>query len=317
MAELRHFEAFVAVARDQSISAAADRLSLSQPALSKQIAELERDLGVQLFERRARGVVATEAAKQLLPYARRITFAVSEAEREAFDIQGLKSGRVVIGASTTIADYLLPPALALFIQRFPGVSVSLRVGNTRDVARLVQEELCEIGLVEGPTDELNIDARPFFEDELLIVAAPGHPLLSKKSISLVDALAYGLVLREPGSGTRAVFEEAIRAAGAHFNEVATLGSNEAVKRGVRLRLGIGVVSRLAVSDELEAGLLEEVKVDGLRMQRPLTRLIRTGRTAGRALRALVSALDDSLLQDPMFQGFGVPSIADTNWDPAI
>jgi len=114
-----------------------------------------------------------------------------------------------------------------------------------------------------------------------------------------------------------VFEEAIRKAGGHFTEAATLGSNEAVKRGVRLRVGIGIISRMAVFDELEAGLLEIVPIEGLRMRRHLRRLIRTGRTASRSLRALISALDDSLVQDPMFHGFGVPTIADTSWDPAI
>ncbi len=317
MADLRHFQAFVAVAREQSISAAADRLSLSQPALSKQIAELERDLGVQLFERRARGVSPTEAAKQLLPYARRITVAVLEAEREAADIQGLKVGRIVIGASTTIADYLLPPAISIFSRRYPGITVSLRVGNTKEIARSVQEEQCEIGLVEGPTDEPNIDTRPFFEDELAFVAPPGHPILTRDSTTLQEALAYGLVLREKGSGTRAVFEDAIRARGAHFFEVATLGSNEALKRGVRLRMGIGVVSKLAIADEVEAGLLETVQIDGFVMRRNLRRLIRSGRTASRTLRALVTALDDSLVEDPMFHGFGVPSMAENEWDPSI
>jgi DNA-binding transcriptional LysR family regulator len=317
MAELRHYQAFVEVAKERSISGAADRMSVSQPALSKQIAELERDLGLKLFERRARGVSPTEAGKQLLPFARRIATTVAEAEREAMDLHGLKSGRIVMGASTTIADYLLPPALALFTRRHPGVTVSLRVGNTSDIARAVHEEQCEIGLVEGPTDEPNLDLRPFFQDELYVIAPPGHPLLTVGAVSPAAALAYGIVLREPGSGTRAVFEEAIHDAGVRFTEVATLGSNEAVKRAVRLRVGIGVVSRLAVADELEAGLLEVVPIEGLRMRRPLTRLIRVGRTASRTLRALVSALDDSLVRDPMFHGFGVPSLPDTDWDPSI
>ena len=317
MAELRHWNAFLATARDSSISAASDRLSLSQPALSKQIAELERDLGVRLFERRSRGVALTEAGKLLLPYARRIGFAAADAEREALDIRGLRTGRIVIGASTTIADYLLAPAVSLFVSRHPGVSLSVRVGNTADIARQVREEQCEIGLVEGPIDEENLDIRAFFEDELLFFVAPGHPLASRGQMSFREVLAYGVVLREQGSGTRAVFERAVRAHEFNFTEIATLGSNEAVKRAVRLGVGFGVVSRLALADELEAGHLVQIHVHDVRLQRPLNRLIRAGRGVSRTFRALIAALDNSLIQDPEFHGLGMPAVAESDWDPTI
>jgi DNA-binding transcriptional LysR family regulator len=253
----------------------------------------------------------------LLPYANRILGTNEEIHRQVEDLKGLRTGRVTLGASTTIADYLLPPALTVFANQHPGLNLSLRVGNTQEILRMVREEECELGLVEGKTDDENLDVRAYFEDELIVVAPPGHPLFSDGPVPARVVMAFPFVMREPGSGTRSIFEEAIQGMGLRIKERISLGSTEGVKRAVRAGLGLGAVSRVTASDELSTGALVEIRMIDLIVKRSLCRLMRRDRLPSGALKALMASLRYQLEDSPNFVGFGERFETEFLWDPVI
>src|SRR5688500_18918859 len=210
---LNALRVFTAVVERGGFSRAADALRISQPAVSKAVRELERQVGIALLDRRHRVPRPTDAGAMLAERGREMFATERLAEEELRAARGLSRGTLRIAASTTIATYLLPPLLATYHRKWPGLSLVVASANTRRVARLLTHRRVDVALVEGPVTDPRIDVVPWREDELIIVAPASHPLTRRRSVS-PDALeAESFIIREPGSGTRAVAHAALRAAG--------------------------------------------------------------------------------------------------------
>ncbi len=264
-----HLALFHIVAQAGSISRGAEAARVSQPAVSKQIAELEDELGVRLLERQHRGCRLTEAGSILAEYASHWRTVEKEAERAIAEYRGLKRGRLAVGASLTIGGHVLPETIAEFRRRFPEIELQLEIANTPNIQQALINGSIELGLTEGPMENDELESTVFFQDELVAVAAPGHPLLKRKDVRVRDLCREPFIQREEGSGTRAVVEQALRRRGLKIKPFLSLASPEAIKNMVALGLGITVVSRLIVELELQKGLLKIIPVKDLAIQRPL------------------------------------------------
>jgi DNA-binding transcriptional LysR family regulator len=291
---LNHLAVFQAVAQAGSMTLGAERLDISQPAASKQVQELERALGVHLFDRIGRRVHLSQAGEILADYARRVFALVQEAEEAMADVRAVGRGRLVIGASTTIGSYLLPCVLAEFWRRHPDVELLVEIDNTEQVhRRLVGREL-DVGLTEGFVGDEELDAKVFHRDELVVIAASGHPLAGIPRVSLSAVRQEPFLLREPGSGTRAVEERELARLKLPVRVVMALGSTEGIKRVVAEGVALAIVSRLAVRTDCLAGTLAVLPVAGLRIDRPLYLVRRRGRRDSPALQAFCGVLREML-----------------------
>src|SRR6516164_1229010 len=282
---LNHLAVFHAVAQTGSMTLGAERLDISQPAVSKQVQELEKALGVHLFDRVGRRVRLSRAGEVLADYARRLFALAHEAEEAMMDVRAAGRGRLAIGASTTIGTYLLPCVLAEFWRRHPRVELLVHIENTEQVHRRLARHELDVGLTEGFVDEEEFDAEVFHQDQLVLIAAPGHRLTGQARVPLSAVREERFILREPGSGTRAVEERALVRLKLPVRMVMALGSTEAIKRVVAEGVGLAVVSRLAVQAECAAGTLAILPVSGFRIERPLHLVRRRGRRDGPALQA--------------------------------
>ena len=287
---LNHLAIFHAVAQAGSMTRGAERLDISEPAVSKQVRDLERALGVPLFDRIGRRVRLSRAGEVLADYARRLFALAHEAEEAMTDVRAAGRGRLAIGASTTIGTYLLPGVLAEFWRRHPRVELLVQIENTEQVHRRLAGHELDLGLTEGPVEEGELDAEVFHQDELVMIAAPGHRLAGRPRVPLSAVREEPFILREPGSGTRAVEERALARLKLPVRVVMALGSTEAIKRVVAAGVGLAVVSRLAVDAECAAGTLAVLPVAGLRIARPLHLVRRRGRRDGPALQAFCAVL---------------------------
>lgn len=287
---LNHLAIFHAVALCSSVSGAAGRLHISQSAVSKQLGEFERALGLVLFDRLPRGVRLTEAGRLLQGYANRLFALEAEAEQALGDLQQLARGRIAIGASRTIGGYLLPAILARFRQSYPDVELSLRVDNTASIeAKLLAGEI-DLGFTEGTVGSSYIDYRIFAQDELVLIAAPTHPAVARAPLPIGALRQYALLMHEPGSGTRAVTERALAAKRVSVQPAMTLASSEAIKQTVATGIGIAFISAAAVRTELAAGVLTTVAVRGLQIRRALYRLQLRTASCAPALEAFLRLL---------------------------
>lgn len=255
---LRQLQIFQAVARHGTTSAAARSIALSQSATSASLNELEQALGALLFDRAGRRLLLNDAGRALLPAALALLDGAHEVESR-FLAEGSGDGTdLVLGASTTIGNYLLPRAFARYRDAHPAARLTLNIANSRDVVTAAQTFAVDLGFIEGPCHMADVTVRPWLEDELLIVAAPAHPLTHAAADGLITAkqLTAALwLLREPGSGTRAAVEQALTPYLPNLPATMILGSSEAIKHAVAEGLGLGCLSRAVVADLLAAGRL--------------------------------------------------------------
>lgn len=264
-----HLALFHAVAQAGGISRGAELARISQPAVSKQIAELEDALGVRLLERLPRGCRLTEAGALLADYARRWRSVETEAERAVAEYRGLKRGRLAIGASLTIGGYLLPKAIAEFHRHFPEIELQLEIANTQHIQEALLNGSIELGLTEGPIENDELESTVFYQDELVAIAPAGHPLLKRKNVAAKEFCRESFIVREEGSGTRAVVERALRRKAITVKPLLSLASPEAIKNAVAAGIGVAIVSRLIIDLEVKTGLLGIVALKDLTIQRSL------------------------------------------------
>lgn len=278
MAQLENFrlKVFRTVAEQLNFRKAAEHLFLTQPAVTLQIKALEKDLGVRLFDRAAGRISLTPQGLVLLDYANKLAALVAEAERELGTVDGSVSGELSLGVSTTIAQYVLPRLLGAFLDEHPHVQFSLHSGNTREIVQLLLGGKVSVGLIEGPARDRGVHTEAFMEDELVLITShdfePDH-------LSRTQFLELNLLMREQGSGSRRVVETALGNAGfklKSFKKVIDLDSTEAIKSAVEAGLGVGFVSRWAISNELELGSLKVAQVNGIRVTRHFTLISRIG-----------------------------------------
>jgi DNA-binding transcriptional LysR family regulator len=278
MAQLENFrlKVFRAVAERLNFRKAAEHLLLTQPAVTLQIQALENDLGVRLFDRTAGRIALTHQGTILLNYANKLAALVADAESELGTNETEVSGELSFGVSTTIAQYVLPRLLQAFLAEHPRVQFLLRSGNTGEIVQLLLEEKISLGLIEGPARDRGVRAEPFMEDELVLITAP---TFSPERLTRPQLLACTLLMREQGSGSRRVVENALEKAGfklKSFQKVMDLDSTEAIKSAVEAGLGVGFVSRWAVAKELELNTLKVGQVSGLDILRSFSLITPTG-----------------------------------------
>ena len=275
------------------MSRAAERLFISQPAVSKQMKELEAALGVTLLDRLPRGIRLTDAGKVLAGHARRLFAAEAEAECAIAELKGLVQGRLTVGASLTIGDYLLPKILGAYRKKYPGIELHLEIANTHGIQQKLIENALDVGLTEGFVEDAELDAEVFDEDTLVAVVPPGHLLLGENAVSAAQFCAEPFLMREPGSGTREVIARALAEKGIAVKPAMSLGSTEAIKRGVASGLGVAIVSKLALGTEMETGLLCPLTLSDLSITRPLHRVRLRGKSEGAAVQAFLTLLQET------------------------
>ncbi len=283
---LDHLTAFAAVAELGSFSAAAARLNLTQPAVSVQIRQLERRLGVRLFERVGRRVEPTLAGRNLLPQVARIEAAIAGAIDAVADFAQGVAGRVRIGTGATACIYLLPPLLRELRRRFPHVEIIVRTGNTPDILREIEDNLLDVGVVTLPAPGRVFVAEPLVDDEIVAVfaggAAPGRP------VTALSLAALPVLLYEPGGNARRVIDDWFKRADVALKPVMELGSIEAIKQLIAAGLGCGLLPRLATADADALGLVFRSLSPVL--HRRIGLVLRRDKVPDRALREVVAAL---------------------------
>jgi DNA-binding transcriptional LysR family regulator len=286
-----HLQVFHAVATYRSYSRAArEALHISQPAVSKHVQALEASLGVQLFHRMGREITLTEAGCIVLRYAQRVQALTDETHQALCELQGLERGSLSIGASATAGTYLLPSILAAFSQRYPGIRLSLDVRNTEQVVSGMVDRQWSLGFVGNLPAHPLLSVQPYCRDPLVLVVPPEHRLASLHTVSLRDLAGETWVLREPGSASRQVVEQALTMHGVAWQEHLHMANNEAMKQAIMAGLGIGMVSRLAVMLELRHGLLYEISVANLQVDRQISVVYRTDTALSAAARAFLDIL---------------------------
>jgi DNA-binding transcriptional LysR family regulator len=304
---LRHLRLFAAVVDHGGFTKAAAQLGLSQPAISKSLAELERSLHVRLIDRSGRSAQLTQAGQILHARAREIFGVERVAERELREIRGLKRGRLRVAASPTIASYLLPPILARFHRRRPTVQIRSIQADDATVVKLLLESLVDVALTEDPPAHELVEAIAWLDDELVVVASIQHELLARGRIAPGDLADFPFLVSEPRSLIRRAGERALADRGVRLRRTMRIGGTEAIKQGVAAGLGLAIVSRAAATDLLALGRIAIVPVDGLVIRRTFSRL-RLRRRAGGispASRELELLLDDASNGDVASDATGV------------
>lgn len=271
---LGHLSIFRAVADERSISRAAERLMISQPAASKQLAQFERSLGTKLFDRLPRGIRLTEAGELLASYARKLFTIEAEAESALLELRGLRRGRLGLGASTTLGVYLLPEAFVRFREKHPEIQITLEVIGSPAVERRLVDGDLDMGFTESFSGSVELEAVRFGTDQLVAIAPYGHPLSRKRRVMPEQLCQQPFVVRETGSETKSFVEQALAAKGLTITPVMSLGTTEAIKRAVAAGIGVSIVSKLAIELELKARRLSIIPVSGLSISRPIYRVQR-------------------------------------------
>ncbi len=282
---------FVAVAERLHVTQAAAALNMTQSAASAAIAALETGLRTPLFDRVGRGIALTAAGRLLLPEAKAVLTRLAQAEQALDDLQGLRRGHLSLHASQTIAGYWLPPLMHRFRAAWPQVTLSLVIGNTTQVARAVLEGDADLGFVEGDIDNPLLDRLSVAADRLVLVVGAGHPWVGRAQLEADELARTGWVLRERGSGTRQVFEDALAGFGVDPERLDVrmeLPSNEAVRAAVEAGAGATVISRLVAAAGIASGSLAELPLAF--PERCFTVLRHAARRRSRAEQALLELI---------------------------
>jgi DNA-binding transcriptional LysR family regulator len=288
---LNHLRVFASVARHGSMTRAARELRVSQPAVSKQLSDLEHDLAAPLVDRLPRGVRLTAAGELLFAHAQRILQAERSAEQELDELQSLGRGKLSVGASTTIGSYLVPSLFGELHRSHPGVQLDLEIANTAVIQSAVLEHRLDLGLIEGFVTSDNLAVETLAGDEMVAIAAPSHPALAKAPLRASALRDLPVLMREQGSGTREVVEAALAARGVEIRPIMSLGSTEALKNAVLHGLGIAIVSQLTVQHELRSGRLAELAFSDLQIRRDLYLVTLKGKRQSPAATAFMELLE--------------------------
>ena len=288
-ATFRQLATFNALARLGSVSRAAEEMNLTQPAVSIQLAALEEAAGTPLLKRSARGVKLTDAGETLANYAARILALWREAGESMSTHKGEVAGLLRVGAVTT-AEYLLPPLLLEFVREHPQVKVKLEVGNRATIVALLAAQDIDLAIMGRPPAELKTVSAAFATHPMAFVAAPSHPLMAQRGLTLPALNQANLLLRERGSGTRTTVEQLFKAAGVPLTVGAELSSNEAIKQMCAAGFGVAFLSLHACVLELQTGLLARVPM----ADAPIEREWHVMHLAARPLPAAAAAFEQFL-----------------------
>ncbi|MDC1287154.1 LysR family transcriptional regulator [Gammaproteobacteria bacterium] len=261
----RRLKVFHTVARLLSFTKAAEELHMTQPAVTFQVRQLEEYFNTRLFDRTHNKVNLTPAGDRVAEFAERIFDLYAEMENRVRDLTGEISGALTIGASTTIAEYMLPALLGEFKNRYPEINLRLKVSNSEGIVSMVEHNVIDLGVVESPVHNKNLIVEICHNDQLVVVAAPDHELVKRGGkVSASDIVRYPFVSREEGSGTREVIMQYLKehkVTPSDMNFSLELGSPEAIKGAVEAGMGITILSRSIIGKELKLNMLAELELD--------------------------------------------------------
>ena len=260
----RRLQVFYTVARLLSFTKAAETLHMTQPAVTFQVRQLEDHFDTRLFDRTHNRVALTEAGRKAYEYAEEIFTLYAEMENTVKELTGDVSGALTMGASTTIAEYMLPALLRGFTMEFPDINLRLKVSNTEGIVSMVENSMIDLGVVEGPVANKNLLVEVCRIDQLVVVVPPNHPISDRESISMEEVMEYPFICREEGSGTRDVIMDHMVELGLDRNNLNVsleLGSPESIKGAVEAGMGISIASIATLEKELRLGTLVAVKLD--------------------------------------------------------
>jgi DNA-binding transcriptional LysR family regulator len=267
---LHHLRIFYTVAQRRSITAAAADLLLSQPAVSLQLKALEKELGLPLFQRGGARLQLTQAGEVLHRAAVSMLHAKEEVERSIAELRDGTRGRLILGAGTTGGMYVLPRVLRAYKALWPETEVLLHFGTTDQILDKLAQNVLDMGLVGGPVEDRRFLVEPICADELVLIAAPSHPITALAKVTLKDLGGMPFIVPEAGSRTRQLVEKRLRESGVPLTITMQLPGTEGVKRAVEGGLGIGMVSRYSVESELVTGVLRRVPIEGFALTRTMS-----------------------------------------------
>jgi LysR family transcriptional regulator, transcriptional activator of the cysJI operon len=261
----RRLKVFFTVARLLSFTRAAEALHMTQPAVTFQVRQLEEYFNTRLFDRTHNKVSLTPAGEKVAEFAERIFDLYSEMENSVRDLTGEISGALTIGASTTIAEYMLPALLGEFKNLHPDITLRLKVANSEGIVSMVEHNVIDLGIVESPVSNKNLIVEVCHDDHLVVVAACDHELVKRGgNVSPSDIQKFPFVSREEGSGTREVIMSYLKKQGIASNDLdicLELGSPEALKGAVEAGMGISIISRSTIDKELKLNTLAALNLD--------------------------------------------------------
>ena len=286
---------FITVADKKNFSKAAKALSLTQPAVSFQIQTLEQYYQTMLFDRVNRHVKLTAAGELLLDYAVHMNNLQAELERNMQQLTGHVKGELLVGASTTIGEYILPYVVGAFKQEYPDVNATIQIMNTNDIVENVNNKSFDLGIIEGPVELTeNMESIAFLEDELVLAIPSNHPFATKESITLEELKTLPYITREPGSGSRLIFEQALIDADFDIEElhmVMELGSTTSIKSAIMGGLGISTISKWAIQDLVKTGKVAALTIEGLTLKRTFNIILNNDKFHSEATGKFLDFLD--------------------------
>ena len=260
----RRLQVFYTVARLLSFTKAAETLHMTQPAVTFQVRQLEDHFNTRLFDRTHNRVTLTEVGRKAYEYAERIFELYAEMEDAVKEMTGDVSGALTIGASTTIAEYMLPGLLRSYRDKYPSVNLRLKVSNTEGIVSMVENSMIDLGIVEAPVANKNLLVEVCRVDQLVVVIPPDHAIAKRESITMEELMNYPFICREEGSGTREVIIEYMTKMGLGrngLNVCLELGSPESIKGAVEAGMGVSILSHATIAKELSLGTLAYTNLD--------------------------------------------------------
>ncbi len=291
----KQLEAFLWVAELQSFTKAARQLYMSQPAVSFQIKALEENLQAVLFQRGDKKIFLTDAGRLLYSEAKQMLTHYYKVRAGLDDLKGLKTGHLVIGASTIPGEYLLPRLIGGFYEKYPGIKIVLKIAGTGLVGRWIREKEIDLGFIGAPLEGDGINCVPWIQDHMVLIVPPLHAWANKDAVSVSDLKKTALVLREPSSGTRQTLEKKLEGKNISLkkmNRIMELGSTRAVITAVESGLGASVVSRFAVRESLELGRVCEVRINDFILSRYIYQVNQPHGIGGYANEAFIDFISD-------------------------
>lgn len=291
---VRQLEIFIAIARTGSVSRCAEQLLITQSAASMALGELERLLGGPLFDRPGKRLVLNDRGRFLLPRAGEILDRMEELE-ELFrgESSGPIQGDLKIAASSTVGNYIIPGIMGSFVERNPHVKMSLEVLNSAQVVERVIDYAVDIGFVEGMIHDPDLTALPWMEDRLIIFSNPAHPLAKRKKITESDLEKTSWILRERGSGTREIFENAAPGIMNRMQVILELGNSEAIKEAVERSFSVSCISRIAIDRDLANGRFKQIPVPFLNLERNFYLIMHREKYRSRVVEEFLKATEES------------------------
>jgi len=268
----RRLQVFHTVARLLSFTKAAEALHMTQPAVTFQVRQLEEYFNTRLFDRTHNRITLTEVGEKVYQYAEEIFELYGQMENDVKEMTGDINGVLLIGASTTIAEYMLPTLLGDFKTRYPDVKIRLKVSNTEEIVAMVENNVIDLGVVEAPVSNKSLAVELCSKDQLVAIAAPTHPLAQQQDVTPEELANYPFISREEGSGTREVIEKYFADASLsiyNLNIVMELGSSEAIKGAVASGMGVSILSRASIQKDLQLGSLTAIQLSPV-LERPFS-----------------------------------------------